>query len=89
MNARQAKASSAAKSVLPLSLPPRGINREGAAAYIGVSPSRFDDLVRDGRMPGPKIVDRRRIWDVRALDLAFSALPEDDAAEDNPWDCVA
>jgi hypothetical protein len=26
---------------------------EQAAAYVGVSPSLFDMLIKDGRMPGP------------------------------------
>jgi hypothetical protein len=65
-----------ARSVLPPSLAPRGLSREMAAEYIGVSPSKFDQLVRDGRMPPPKSVDRRKVWDLVALDLAFSALGE-------------
>ena len=34
-------------SVLPTSLPPRGLNRVQAAEYIGVSPTKFDELVSD------------------------------------------
>jgi predicted DNA-binding transcriptional regulator AlpA len=37
--------------VLPPSLPPRGLSRVYAAAYIGVSPSKFDEMVADKRMP--------------------------------------
>lgn len=62
--------------VLPLSLPPRGLNRCEAAAYIGVSPSLFDAMVKDGRMPRPKRINSRLVWDRRQLDLAFDALPE-------------
>src|SRR5262252_2740836 len=40
-----------------LSLPPRGISRVEAAAYVGVSPSKFDEMVRDHRMPNPKRID--------------------------------
>ena len=50
--------------------------------YLGVSASKFDELVRDGRMPGPKRIDGRKIWDVRQLDLAFDDLPVDF----NSWD---
>jgi len=71
---------------LPPSLPPRGLNREQAAAYIGVGLSKFDAMVEDGRMPKPKRVDRRKVWDIRALDLAFDDLPGDDASETNEWD---
>jgi hypothetical protein len=61
--------------VLPISLPPRGISREQAAAYVGISPSLFDEMVKDGRMPEPKRINSRTVWDRRLLDLAFDALP--------------
>lgn len=81
-------------NILPLSLPPRGLNRCEAAAYIGVSPSLFDLMVKDGRMPKPKQVNARTVWDLRRLDLAFDALPEQDgdepeAAEAGRWQNVA
>lgn len=68
-----------------VTLPRRGLRREEAALYVGVSPSKFDGLVMDRRMPRPKRVDGRVVWDIRALDLAFEALPGDDDAG-NPWD---
>ena len=71
-------------SVLPSSCPPRGLSRLEAAAYVGVSASKFDELVRDGRMPKPKRVDGRVIWDRLRLDVAFGELPDDGAG--NPWD---
>jgi predicted DNA-binding transcriptional regulator AlpA len=63
---------------------PRGLSRVEAAAYVGVSPSLFDQMVRDGRMPPPKKVNVRVIWDRRPLDAAFEALP--DSGDRNPWD---
>jgi predicted DNA-binding transcriptional regulator AlpA len=54
--------------------PRRGLSRVEAAAYIGISPSKFDELVADGRMPRPVPIDSRRVWDIRQLDLAFDAL---------------
>jgi predicted DNA-binding transcriptional regulator AlpA len=45
-----------------------------AAAYIGVSAGKFDDMVADGRMPQPISIDSRRVWDLRAIDRAFDAL---------------
>ena len=74
-------------SSLPYSLPPRGLSRVQAAEYIGVSPSLFDEMVNDGRMPRPKVINSRRVWDVRQLDIAFSALPDMDTG--NPWDQLA
>ena len=70
------------KSILPMSLPPRGLSRIEAAAYIGVSPSKFDALVADRRMPGPKRIDGRSVWDVRRLDVAFDQLPDKDGGLD-------
>jgi hypothetical protein len=61
---------------LPPSLPPRGLSREAAAQYVGVSPVKFDAMVEDGRMPKAKRIDGRKVWDRRALDRAFDALDE-------------
>jgi len=73
------------ESILPQSLSPRGLSREQAAAYVGISPSLFDALVKDGRMPVPKRINSRTIWDRLQLDEAFTALPSNEAAA-NPWD---
>jgi len=73
-------------NVLPISLAPRGLSREQAAAYVGVSPSLFDTLVKDGRMPGPKRINARVVWDRLKLDAAFEALADtDDASTDDRW----
>ncbi|HCX69028.1 helix-turn-helix transcriptional regulator [Parvibaculum sp.] len=58
--------------------PRRGLRREEAALYIGVSPSKFDDLVKDRRMPRPKLIDGCKTWDIWKLDIAYDELPEDD-----------
>lgn len=60
-----------------LSYPPRGLSREEAARYVGVGTTKFDELVRDRRMPKPKKIDGRVIWDRVALDLAFNELPSE------------
>jgi hypothetical protein len=75
-------------NVLPISLPPRGLCRQQAAGYIGVSPSLFDTLVKDGRMPKPTRINGRVIWDRHKLDLGFDALTDEHAAA-NPWQSVA
>lgn len=78
--------------ILPASLPPRGLSREEAAAYIGIGATKFDELVQRGDMPGPKRIDGRKVWDRRRLDSAFEALPSDDnsRADDSsdPWSHV-
>jgi predicted DNA-binding transcriptional regulator AlpA len=58
-----------------------------AAAYLGISATLFDDLVKDRRMPPPKRINSRTIWDRKRLDEAFEALPGGDSK--NPWDDVA
>jgi len=65
---------------------PRGLSRRVSAAYIGISPSLFDDLVRDGRMPRPIRINSRVVWDRYAIDEAFDALVLEQAAPINPWD---
>jgi excisionase family DNA binding protein len=74
--------STALSAVRPI--PRRGLSRDEAAMYIGISASKFDELVRDGRMPVPKRIDGRKVWDVHQLDLAFDELP----VEGNSWDDV-
>ncbi len=73
--------------VLPSSLAPRGLSRGQSAAYVGTGTTKFDEMVKDGRMPLPKQVDGRNIWDRLALDEAFAALPSNEDA--NPWDDAA
>ena len=70
--------------ILPRSLPPRGLNRVQAAAYVGVSPTKFDEMVSDGRMPQPKCIDARRLWDRESIDESFFALPDKETG--NPYD---
>jgi excisionase family DNA binding protein len=65
-------------------LEPRGLARPVAAAYVGVSASTFDKMVDDGRMPQPKVVERRLVWDRMALDAAFEDLPDRRANGDAP-----
>ena len=69
-------------------LPRRGLSRVEAALYIGISPCKFDQLIADGRMPGPRRIDGRKVWDLRELDLSFDDLPRDDfgATLGNSWD---
>lgn len=55
--------------------PRRGLRRTEAADYVGVSPSKFDGLVADGRMPPPRLLDGCVIWDLLELDAAFDDLP--------------
>lgn len=53
---------------------PRGLSRDEAAYYVGVGTTKFDEMVRDGRMPRGKRVDGRVIWDRVQIDMAFTDL---------------
>lgn len=76
---------SKAAASLPASCPPRGLQRDQAAGYVGIGPTKFDEMVADGRMPQPKRIDGRKVWDRVALDIAFDQLP-DDGEPANDWD---
>jgi predicted DNA-binding transcriptional regulator AlpA len=77
------------ENILPTNLPPRGLSREQAAAYIGVSPSLFDAMVKDERMPQPIRINARVLWDRFELDRAFTTLSDGRASHDDPWSKVA
>lgn len=75
---------------------PRGLRREAAAAWVGFSPTKFDELVKEGLMPPGKKVRGCRVWDRYQLDTAFENLPDDDATPDlvpksaaEAWDAVS
>src|SRR5690606_19594863 len=76
-------------TALPPNLPPRGLDRLQAAAYVGISATKFDELVKDGRMPRPKRIDGRVVFDRLQLDIAFAALPDEGGHADDVWDRVA
>lgn len=63
--------------------PKRGLTRNEAAHYIGVSPTTFDRLVQQKIMPKPIRAFARAIWDLKALDDAFEVYALAD--EENPW----
>jgi predicted DNA-binding transcriptional regulator AlpA len=68
-----------------------GLSRVESAEYIGISASLFDELVEDGRMPQPKLINTRKVWMRVKLEKAFAELPEagQDKESANPWrDCA-
>jgi hypothetical protein len=70
-------------------VPRRGLSRTEAAMYVGVGATKFDELVATGRMPKPKCIDNRRVWDILALDRAFDLLPDDESDQiDRTWEDV-
>lgn len=66
---------------------PRGLSRELASRYVGVSMSLFDILVKDGRMPQAMKINARRVWDRLLLDQYFEAIDGKFAAkQDSRWE---
>jgi hypothetical protein len=68
-------------------VPRRGLSRDEAAMYVGISAGKFDELVASGKMPRAKLIDRRKVWDIHMLDVAFDRLPvEDSPAIGTGWE---
>jgi hypothetical protein len=63
--------------------PRRGLSRAEAAAYLGISPSKFDQMRADGRIGPARLIDSRKVFDIRMLDDVFDTLPlEEHDADD-------
>jgi excisionase family DNA binding protein len=64
--------------------PCRGLSRVEAAQYLGISPSKFDELRHSGQIGSAKLIGSRLLFDVYLLDEFFDALPNEnhDAAGD-------
>jgi hypothetical protein len=52
----------------------RLVDRRRAAAYVGVTAGRFEQLVRDNVVPPPVMVDNKRRWAIALLDVAKDAV---------------
>jgi len=63
----------------------RGLSRDEAAIYLGISPSKFDELRKDRRVGPARIIDGRKVWDVRALDDTFDNFPTEDGDAKEDW----
>jgi hypothetical protein len=66
-------------------IPRRGLSRVEAAAYIGVSPSKFDELRKANRIAPPKVLDGRLIFTTERLDEFLDALPDENQTDSNEW----
>lgn len=72
-------------------IPPRLLSRDQAAAYVGISPTQFDEEVAAGTFPAPfKLAATRRcLWDRVALDRAIDRqliVAVDAPTGGEPWD---
>jgi hypothetical protein len=64
---------------------PRLMRAVVAAAYLGMSETKFRELVQAGKIARPKRQDGLVSWDVRDLDAFADALPRDDEPINNDW----
>lgn len=78
--------SSMSSRTIERSIPRRGLSREEAAIYLGVSPSKFDELRRIGQVGAPRLIGSRKVWDVRELDYAFDSFPYEEGDESRAAD---
>jgi hypothetical protein len=76
--------SQALSKIRATSLPRRGLSREEAAIYLGISGTTFDQMRSDGLIESARTIGGRKLWDIRDLDMAFDALPREDVPSVGP-----
>lgn len=65
----------------PVAIRPAYLDRAGVAAYLALSESTVEKLVREGSLPRPRLLsDRRTAWLVRELDEWAEQRPVSDLA---------
>jgi predicted DNA-binding transcriptional regulator AlpA len=67
-----------------LAYPPRAFRADRAAAYLGMSTSKFHVLVEQGRLPKPVRIDGMALWDRLELEAAFEDMKNQDDRRANP-----
>lgn len=68
------------------SIPRFALRRDEAAASVAVSPSKFDEWVRDGRMPKPCKIDGVVFWSVEEVREAWERLRDGQSTKSSPFD---
>jgi excisionase family DNA binding protein len=48
-----------------------------AAGYLSLSASFFRQLVIANKMPRPRLIGARRVFDIEELDVAFRSMPRE------------
>lgn len=72
-----------------LAYPPRAFRAERAAAYLGMSTSKFLELVDRGRLSHGIKIDGMTLWDRLQLDADFETLKaEENAHKRNTVDAI-
>jgi hypothetical protein len=64
-----------------------GLSEAEAAAAIGVSATKFRELRKAKRMPAPRRIGNRLVYDVDELRTAFKSMPHDgdESSEGDTW----
>ena len=70
-----------------VSLPRFAVRREEAAASVSISRTKFDEWVKDGRMPPGRKIDGVVLWDVGEMREAWVRLRDGESSK-NPFDEV-
>jgi predicted DNA-binding transcriptional regulator AlpA len=70
-----------------MSLPRFAVRRDEAAASVAVSVTKFDEWIRDGKMPKGHKIDGVVLWDVQEIRDAWLKLRDGEFAS-NPFDAV-
>lgn len=73
---------------MDLNTTPRGLSKNNAAAYVGCGPTKFEEMVKAGIMPKPRLIGVKRVWDTIELNERFEDLPRAKTPNDekNDWD---
>lgn len=72
---------------LPPGIVPFAVEIRAAAALIGIGEGTFRDMVADGRMPEPRPIGSRVLWDTEEVRAAWRAIPKrGQSAKANTWD---
>jgi hypothetical protein len=66
-----------------------GLGEIEAAAAVGVSTTTFRTMVDERKMPRPKKIGARKVYDVDELRAAFKSLPTEGEGEGTGWEDVA
>lgn len=63
------------------------LNRVEAAAYVGLSPTTFDKLVKAGHFPKPRRYPQvqRLFWIAAELENVLLGMPYADGSDPDPW----
>lgn len=64
-----------------------GLSEIEACTYVGCGPTKFRELVLAGRMPRPRLIGVRRLFDIDELQIFFRELPRESEGEPkvNTW----